>query len=85
MVQERKEKETEPQVKRIIYEYDNGTLSYIEGEDAKSWNKDMENVSVHLHFHPAAPKWSRLNWKELNVTEAERLFNGAEPEKGSTT
>jgi len=73
MVQERKEGDPQPQRKRIIFEYDNGTLSYIEGKDVEEYSRVEAGITGMSLIHGGLG-WPELNWKRINVSEASKLF-----------
>lgn len=57
---------------KVILEYSDGTIKYIEGEDAIKWNIFNGQVALAAMIHNMNPPWEQLKWKEVKIVEHEQ-------------
>lgn len=66
MPERRKNKEKEAQViKRVIFENDDGTIRYLEGEDVQKWEKAMSGLVTlgFVHGKQGQAELTSIEWR----------------------
>lgn len=65
---------SEPTLRRILVELDNGTVRYLEGDDARKHDEAMRAILNRAQVTRGA-ELPDVNWKEINVREVGSLFS----------
>lgn len=50
-------------IKKIIFEYEDGTQKYIDGEDINLWNSWIKYLIDLAYSQGSIIDWKLLNWK----------------------
>lgn len=59
----------------MVFQYGDGTVSYIEGKDVERFWVVMKDLSIFMSIHPGGPKWpTDLDWKKVPLEEARDIF-----------
>lgn len=55
-------------LKKIIMEYDNGDINYIEGDDVKKWEDSINSAIFLSHIHGSSIQevLKEIEWKKIN-------------------
>lgn len=68
------EERENPVTKRIIFEHEDGTISYLEGDDVQKWEKVMSGLVTlgFTHGKQGQSELKSLEWKSAtNLQELE--------------
>lgn len=85
LAQGKPEHEPQPRPIRILVEYDNEKVRYLEGENAENFIDTVNDVLgvIQLSRDYMLPEdFDNIEWKEVGRSEAARLFQ--EPPKSET-
>ena len=69
---------------KVIFQYSDGSIRYLEGEDSIKWSVFNEQVTLHAMVHNMNPPWEQLEWKDGKIVEHEQK-NTKEESKSENT
>lgn len=60
------------ELRKVILEYSDGTIRFLEGEDALKWSVFNEQVAIQASIRNFNPPWEILKWKEGKIDDYEQ-------------
>lgn len=67
------------EIKRLIFEYEDGTVKYLEGDAARKYLEQINNVLVFMQgtrSHMLPKDFLKTNeWKKIDVDKAGKIFS----------
>ncbi len=54
----------EKTINKVVFEHDDGTLKYLEGQELKNWLDMVSSVCMIAEVHNCNPDWKKIKWKE---------------------
>lgn len=51
-------------LKKVIFEYSDGSRKYIDGEALARWTTFNSQVATFAHTHNLNPPWDTVKWKD---------------------
>jgi hypothetical protein len=54
----------EKKLGKVVFEYDDGTSKYIDGEELEKWVKAVDGTAVLFHTHFGKTGFEDIKWKQ---------------------
>lgn len=54
---------------KVIFQYDDGSSKYIDGDMLDKWQGFNRQVSIFAHVHNNNPAWEEVKWTEDAVQQ----------------